>query len=40
MNGASKAMSADFDQDGDLDIAFISYFPDYDHTPHESFISW
>jgi hypothetical protein len=40
MNGASKAMAADFDNDGDLDIASISYFPDYDHTPHESFIYW
>lgn len=38
MYGTYKAMSADFDQDGDLDIAAISYFPDYSRTPYESFI--
>jgi hypothetical protein len=37
MNGAYKAIARDFDQDGDLDIAAISFFPDYDRTPHESF---
>jgi hypothetical protein len=40
VNGASKAMARDFDGDGDLDIASISYFPDYGHTPEESFIYW
>jgi hypothetical protein len=40
VNGACKAIAADFDGDGDLDIASISYFPDYDHTPEESFIYW
>jgi hypothetical protein len=40
MNGACKAMARDFDGDGDLDIASISYFPDYDHTPEESFVYW
>jgi hypothetical protein len=40
MNGASKAMAKDFDGDGDLDIASISYFPDYSNTPEESFIYW
>jgi len=37
LNGAYKAMAADFDGDGDLDIAAISFFPDYDH-PEESFV--
>jgi hypothetical protein len=38
MNGAYKAMARDFDQDGDLDIASISFFPDYDKSPEESFV--
>jgi hypothetical protein len=38
MHGAVSAKAADFDQDGDLDIAAISYFPDYAHTPEESFV--
>ncbi len=38
MHGASKAMAYDFDQDGDLDIAAISFFPDFKNTPDESFI--
>jgi hypothetical protein len=38
VNGAFKAVAADFDQDGDLDIALISYFPNYDQSPEESFI--
>ncbi len=38
MNGAYKAVARDFDNDGDLDIAAISYFPDYLHAPRESFI--
>ncbi len=38
MNGAYKAMARDFDNDGDLDIAAISFFPDYLHSPRESFI--
>jgi hypothetical protein len=37
-NGMCKAMARDFDGDGDLDIASISYFPDYDKRPEESFI--
>jgi hypothetical protein len=27
LHGASKALAVDFDKDGDLDIAAISYFP-------------
>jgi hypothetical protein len=38
LNGAFKAMAADFDNDGDLDIAAISFFPDYEHSPEESFV--
>lgn len=38
LHGAISAQAADFDQDGDLDIAAISYFPDYAHTPEESFV--
>jgi len=38
LNGAYKAMAADFDADGDLDIAAISFFPDYDQHPEESFV--
>jgi len=38
MNGCYKAMAVDFDKDGDLDLACISYFADYDHHPGESFI--
>ena len=40
VNGSSKAIARDFDRDGDLDIASIAYFPDYDNTPQESFIYW
>ncbi|HEY1021786.1 MAG TPA: VCBS repeat-containing protein, partial [Flavisolibacter sp.] len=35
-----KAVARDFDGDGDLDIASISYFPDYDSRPSESFLYW
>ena len=38
LNGAYKAIARDFDQDGDLDIAAISFFPDYDKSPRESFV--
>jgi len=38
LNGAYKAVPADFDQDGDIDIAAISFFPDYENTPEESFL--
>ena len=37
-NGAGKAIVADFDLDGDPDIASISFFPDFKNTPEESFI--
>jgi len=38
MNGAYKAMPMDYDLDGDLDIAAISFFPDYSNSPEESFV--
>jgi hypothetical protein len=38
LNGAYKAMVKDYDLDGDLDIAAISFFPDYQNYPEESFI--
>jgi hypothetical protein len=38
MYGASKAMASDFDADGDLDIAAISFFPDVNQKPNESFL--
>jgi hypothetical protein len=38
LNGAYKSIAADFDGDGDLDIAAISFFPDYDKSPEESFV--
>lgn len=37
-HGAFKAKAEDFDEDGDLDIAAISYFPDYENRPEESFV--
>lgn len=37
-NGAYKAIPADFDGDGDLDIASISFFPDYRDQPNEGFV--
>lgn len=40
VNGACKAVARDFDGDGDLDIASIAYFPDYDSRPSESFLYW
>ncbi|PWU04225.1 MAG: hypothetical protein C5B52_01890 [Bacteroidetes bacterium] len=38
MNGCYKAMARDFDGDGDLDIAAISFFADYAHEPEEGFV--
>ncbi len=36
--GATRSVSRDFDQDGDIDIALISTFPDYDTRPEQSFV--
>lgn len=38
LNGAYAAMPADYDKDGDIDIAAISFFPDYQNQPEESFV--
>ncbi len=38
LNGAYKAIPRDYDLDGDLDIAAISFFPDYYNNPGESFV--
>jgi hypothetical protein len=37
-NGATKAMAADFDGDGDLDIASVAFFADLVHHPEEKFL--
>jgi len=38
MHGAYKAMAKDYDMDGDLDIAAIAFFADYDNFPENSFV--
>lgn len=38
LNGAYKALARDYDRDGDLDIAAISFFPDYRRYPEEGFV--
>jgi hypothetical protein len=38
INGAFKALAFDYDADGDLDLAAISFFPDYLKSPDESFV--
>ncbi len=38
MDGASQATAADFDGDGDLDIAAISFFPDFYKSPQKGFL--
>ncbi len=38
LNGAYQVIAKDFDLDGDLDMAAISFFPDYRNTPEESFV--
>ena len=38
MHGASQAFAADFDGDGDVDIAAISFFPDFKKHPEQGFI--
>ena len=37
-HGASKAIAVDFDLDGDLDIASISFFPDFENCSEEAFL--
>lgn len=38
LNGAYKAVAKDYDSDGDMDIAAISYFPDYANGGKEGFV--
>ncbi len=38
MYGVIKSLARDFDGDGDLDIAAISFFPDYAANPQKSFV--
>lgn len=38
MHGSSMAVARDFDKDGDIDIAAISFFPDFEKTPERSFV--
>ena len=38
INGCYKAIARDYDGDGDLDIATISFFADYAHHPEEGFV--
>ena len=38
VNGCYKAMARDFDGDGDLDLAVISFFADYKNQPEEGFV--
>ena len=38
MHGASMARAADFDEDGDIDIAVICFFPDFRNHPDHSFV--
>jgi hypothetical protein len=38
MYGAFGVRAADFDNDGDLDIAAISFYPDFDREQRESFV--
>lgn len=38
INGCYKALARDYDNDGDMDIAAISFFADYEKQPQESFV--
>ena len=38
INGCTKAIAADFNKDGKMDIVTIAFFPDFKRKPQESFI--
>lgn len=38
LNGATRLVANDFDQDGDVDLGVISSFPDYEKSPQLSFV--
>jgi hypothetical protein len=38
INGCFKVLARDFDLDGDVDLATIAYFPDFEKRPEESFV--
>jgi predicted nucleotidyltransferase len=38
LNGATRLVAEDFDQDNDIDIALVSTFPDYENYPEMAFI--
>jgi FG-GAP-like repeat len=40
VHGVQKTIAEDFDNDGDIDLASIAFFPDYKNHPEESFIYW
>ncbi len=38
LNGATRLIAEDFDLDGDIDIAVLATFPDYENSPSSSFV--
>lgn len=38
LNGATRVVAEDFDQDGDVDFGLLSTFPDYDQKPEYAFV--
>ncbi|WP_419211577.1 FG-GAP repeat domain-containing protein [Maribacter sp. X9] len=38
LNGATRVITRDFDQDGDLDFALLATFPDYKNHPEYNFV--
>ena len=38
LNGATRVLAHDFDEDGDIDFGLISTFPDYERMPQFSFV--
>lgn len=38
MNGATRVVASDFDQDGDMDFGLLSTFPDYENAAKRTFV--